>query len=157
MSTRMWVIFYMPTRVTILIKSDQTPCLLLYVQRQHERWPPFLDCDSLTCKRLLQATFSRQPRRDSHSKRIDRNSWNGRSGFGWSWRGHLVSRPIYGQFKLDFGNTDNLKIVYADMKGVNSFSSAIVARYQEALDSSVAKGIKVAALLIINPHNPLGR
>jgi len=71
--------------------------------------------------------------------------------------GLLVSRPIYGRFELDFGNTDDLKIVYANMKGVDSFAKEIVERYQEVLDASIAKGIKVAALLIVNPHNPLGR
>lgn len=70
--------------------------------------------------------------------------------------GVLVSRPIYGRFELDFGNTAGLSIIYADMEGVDSFAPDIVAQYQKALDASASKGVKVKVLLIVNPHNPLG-
>ena len=68
----------------------------------------------------------------------------------------LVSWPVYGLFELDFGNTDGLEIVYADIKGVDPFSPGVVARYQEAFDTSATKGVKVKGVLIVNPHNPLG-
>jgi 1-aminocyclopropane-1-carboxylate synthase len=80
---------------------------------------------------------------------------------GWSLAdpgdGILVSRPIYGRFELDFGNTDSLNIVYVDMKGTNPFAPDVVERYQEAFDESARKGVKVKAVLIVNPHNPLGK
>lgn len=70
--------------------------------------------------------------------------------------GILVSRPVYGRFELDFGNTADLHIVYADMDGIDPFSSSVVEKYQEALNVSEQAGIKIKALLIVNPHNPLG-
>ena len=70
--------------------------------------------------------------------------------------GILVSRPVYGRFELDFGNTAGLNIVYANTDGVDPFSPGSVDQYQSALDSAATKGIQVKALLIVNPHNPLG-
>ena len=70
--------------------------------------------------------------------------------------GLLVSRPIYGRFELDFGNTAGLNIVYVDSDGIDSFSPSIVTQYQKAFDLSAAKGVHVKAILIVNPHNPLG-
>ena len=79
---------------------------------------------------------------------------------GWSLGdfgdGILVSRPVYGRFELDFGNTAGLRIVYADMDGVDPFASATVEKYQAALDESERNGIRTRALMIVNPHNPLG-
>ncbi|RFU27519.1 hypothetical protein B7463_g8830, partial [Scytalidium lignicola] len=71
--------------------------------------------------------------------------------------GILVSRPMYSRFELDFGNTADLHIVYADMDGVDPFSLSIVEKYQTKLDESARAGVKVKALLIVNPHNPLGQ
>lgn len=70
--------------------------------------------------------------------------------------GILVSRPIYGRFELDFGNTAGLNIVYTDNDGVDPFALEIVQQYQKAFDGSAANGVKVKAILIVNPHNPLG-
>ncbi|KUJ17476.1 1-aminocyclopropane-1-carboxylate synthase [Mollisia scopiformis] len=71
--------------------------------------------------------------------------------------GILVSRPIYGRFELDFGNTASLNIVYADSDGMDPFSLDIVMQYQKAFNLSAAKGVHVKAILIVNPHNPSGR
>ena len=70
--------------------------------------------------------------------------------------GILVSRPIYGRFELDFGNTAGLEIVYTDNDGIDPFAPEIIQQYQKAFDRSAAKGVKVKAILIVNPHNPLG-
>ncbi|KAL2071895.1 hypothetical protein VTL71DRAFT_13130 [Oculimacula yallundae] len=71
--------------------------------------------------------------------------------------GILVSRPVYGRFELDFGNTAELNIVYTDNENIDPFSPEIVQQYQKAFDHSAARGVKVMAVLIVNPHNPLGR
>ncbi|OAA55005.1 Pyridoxal phosphate-dependent transferase, major domain protein [Niveomyces insectorum RCEF 264] len=72
--------------------------------------------------------------------------------------GILVSRPIYGRFELDFGNTSALRMVYADMDGVvDPLSAAAVPKYAAALQTAQQHGIRVRALLIVNPNNPLGR
>lgn len=71
--------------------------------------------------------------------------------------GILVSRPIYGRFELDFGNTAGLNIIYADMEGVDPFGLDAVPKYQAALDKALKeRNVKVKALLIVNPNNPLG-
>lgn len=76
--------------------------------------------------------------------------------FGDPGDGILVSRPVYGRFELDFGNTADLEIVYADMEGADPFSESVVAKYENAFNRSAKRGVKVKALLIVNPHNPLG-
>ncbi|KAH8659316.1 aspartate aminotransferase [Tricladium varicosporioides] len=71
--------------------------------------------------------------------------------------GLLVSRPIYGRFELDFGNTAGFKIVYAEMKGTDPFEEDIVRRYDDAYEAAKKNGVNITALLIVNPNNPLGR
>jgi histidinol-phosphate/aromatic aminotransferase/cobyric acid decarboxylase-like protein len=76
--------------------------------------------------------------------------------FGDPGDGILVSRPVYGRFELDFGNTAGLEIVYADMGDTDPFSENVVEMYQNTFDNSAKMGVNVKALLIVNPHNPLG-
>jgi bifunctional pyridoxal-dependent enzyme with beta-cystathionase and maltose regulon repressor activities len=71
--------------------------------------------------------------------------------------GVLVSRPVYGRFELDFGNTCGLSIVYADSEGIDPFSLSIVEKYQTAIDEARGRGVSVRFVLIVNPHNPLGK
>ncbi|KAH9221867.1 pyridoxal phosphate-dependent transferase [Leptodontidium sp. 2 PMI_412] len=71
--------------------------------------------------------------------------------------GILVSSPIYGRFELDFGNEARLKIVYAKMKGMDSFDVGIVEIFQEAFEKASQAGTKIRAVLISNPSNPLGQ
>ena len=71
-------------------------------------------------------------------------------------QGILVSRPIYGRFELDFGNVAGLKIVYADMNGTDPFEVGVVDYYAQALNKASSEGTKICAILIVNPHNPLG-
>ena len=70
----------------------------------------------------------------------------------------LVGRPIYGRFELDFGNVADLKIEYTDMEGVDPFGEDgdVIGRYEAALENAVMNGIKVTAVLIVNPNNPTG-
>ena len=70
--------------------------------------------------------------------------------------GILVSRPMYGRFELDFGNEAGMRIVYADMDGVDPFASEVVERYQVAFNLSAKRGVNIKAIMIVNPHNPLG-
>lgn len=69
----------------------------------------------------------------------------------------LVSRPVYGRFVLDFGNTNGIKIVYVDMHDTDPFSVDAATKYKEAWDKSVQEGVIIRAVLIVNPHNPLGK
>lgn len=40
--------------------------------------------------------------------------------------GVLVTPPIYGRLKLDFGNTNDLKSVYAELEGTDPFEKLLV-------------------------------
>ncbi|RFU81793.1 pyridoxal phosphate-dependent transferase, major domain [Trichoderma arundinaceum] len=71
--------------------------------------------------------------------------------------GILICRPCYGRFELDFGNKAELSIVWADSDAETCFRPEVVKALDEALLQSNAAGTKIKALLIVNPHNPLGR
>ncbi|ORY66546.1 1-aminocyclopropane-1-carboxylate synthase [Pseudomassariella vexata] len=71
--------------------------------------------------------------------------------------GILTSRPVYGRFELDFGNKAQLQMVYADTEAETCFDVSVVSKFEEALVRSNAAGVNIRALLIVNPHNPLGR
>jgi aspartate/methionine/tyrosine aminotransferase len=70
--------------------------------------------------------------------------------------GFLTSRPVYGRLELDFFNMSGVKVVYADSDFDNCFNEDVVERFETALEDSNARGIKIKAVFIINPHNPLG-
>lgn len=76
--------------------------------------------------------------------------------FGDPGDGVLISRPCYGRFELDFGNKAEMPVVWADSNAENSFKPEVVTYLEEKLLQSNAAGTKIKALLIVNPHNPLG-
>ncbi|KAL4750165.1 hypothetical protein BDW72DRAFT_176496 [Aspergillus terricola var. indicus] len=69
----------------------------------------------------------------------------------------LVSRPVYGRFELDYGVQGGVEVVYADTDLDEVFGTACVQRYEEALEKARERGVKVRALVVVNPHNPVGR
>ncbi|EZF23621.1 hypothetical protein H112_03701 [Trichophyton rubrum D6] len=69
--------------------------------------------------------------------------------------GMLVSRPIYGRFKMDWGNRAGVEIVYADTGALEGFTPGCVKKYEEAIVAAEARGVKIRGLIIVNPHNPL--
>lgn len=70
--------------------------------------------------------------------------------------GILISRPCYGRFELDFGNKAQLRTIWADTTAESCFKPEVVNSFEKALLKSNAAGVKIRALLIVNPHNPLG-
>ncbi|KAK3936803.1 PLP-dependent transferase [Diplogelasinospora grovesii] len=72
--------------------------------------------------------------------------------------GILTSVPCYDRFELDFGNKAQLRMVYTDdTDAETSFLPSVVDSFERALVSSQANGVRICALLIVNPHNPLGK
>ncbi|KAG2418071.1 hypothetical protein HFD88_001171 [Aspergillus terreus] len=71
--------------------------------------------------------------------------------------GILVSRPVYGRFELDYGIEAGVQMVYADTDVDEAFSPAVVYKYKLALEDAKARGITVRAVIVVNPHNPVGR
>ncbi|KAI9654444.1 MAG: hypothetical protein M1831_005410 [Alyxoria varia] len=71
--------------------------------------------------------------------------------------GVLYSRPIYQAFQMDFGLKGNVKPVFTDFGDVDQFSPGAAVKYEEALLKARSEGIRVRALMLCNPHNPLGQ
>jgi len=49
------------------------------------------------------------------------------------------------------------KLIYAEFGDVDQFSVDAVRIYEESILKAEKEGVKVRALLICNPHNPLGK
>lgn len=71
--------------------------------------------------------------------------------------GILVSRPVYGRFELDYGVEADVQIVYADTDPEEAFTPVVVDKYEAALRRAQDEGTRVRAVLIVNPHNPVGK
>jgi 1-aminocyclopropane-1-carboxylate synthase len=70
--------------------------------------------------------------------------------------GILTSRPYYGRFEIDFYNKAGVHLVAADTDHQTCFDETVVEAFETALLESEQRGVKIRALLIVNPHNPLG-
>lgn len=71
--------------------------------------------------------------------------------------GILLARPFYGSFPHIMLERPGVKSVYVEFGRVDPFSIESVEAYEAALAEAAKEGIKVRALLLCNPHNPLGR
>ncbi|KAJ5138901.1 1-aminocyclopropane-1-carboxylate synthase 6 [Penicillium bovifimosum] len=71
--------------------------------------------------------------------------------------GILLSQPIYGSFSGDLRVPSSCQLIYTPFHGDDPFGLAAVARYEESYLRARDEGVKIRALLICNPHNPLGR
>lgn len=69
----------------------------------------------------------------------------------------MTSRPYYGRFELDFGLKAGLKVFAADTPLETCLQPDVVEIFEETLQKAKREGIQVKALLIVNPHNPLGK
>ncbi|CAD0088506.1 unnamed protein product [Aureobasidium vineae] len=71
--------------------------------------------------------------------------------------GILISRPSYHAFPADFGARAEFQCVFVSSDSDDQFSAACVRNYETALLEARERGICIRALLLCNPHNPLGR
>ncbi|KAL2811087.1 pyridoxal phosphate-dependent transferase [Aspergillus granulosus] len=71
--------------------------------------------------------------------------------------GVLISRPVYGRFELDYGAQGGVDIVYADTDPDEAFSPTCIEKYEKALADAKERGVKIRAVVLVNPHNPVGR
>ncbi|KAJ5570570.1 uncharacterized protein N7459_010000 [Penicillium hispanicum] len=80
-------------------------------------------------------------------------------GYNLAERGEaiLVNRPVYGRFELDYGVEAGVEIFYADTTTEEVFHPDAVAKYEEALLAAEKRGLKIRAVLLVNPNNPVGR
>lgn len=70
--------------------------------------------------------------------------------------GILVNRPVYGRFELDYGVEAGVEMVYADTDTDEAFLPSSVEKYELALASAKERGMNIRAVLLVNPHNPVG-
>lgn len=68
----------------------------------------------------------------------------------------LTSKPYYGRFEIDFANKAHVRLVGAETVHEECFAEEVVEGFERAWVKSEEDGVKVRALLIVNPHNPLG-
>ncbi|TVY80564.1 putative aminotransferase gliI [Lachnellula suecica] len=71
--------------------------------------------------------------------------------------GLLLGRRVYGAFYSDMTTRTKSRLVYASFGDTDQFSVTGVKKYEECLLQARKEGIKIKALVLCNPHNPLGR
>ncbi|KAJ4215827.1 hypothetical protein NW759_009687 [Fusarium solani] len=71
--------------------------------------------------------------------------------------GVLLARPYYGNFPIDLGYRVEAKTIGVSFEETDPFGLETIKVYEKALADAQAQGIRVKALLLCNPHNPLGR
>jgi histidinol-phosphate/aromatic aminotransferase/cobyric acid decarboxylase-like protein len=71
--------------------------------------------------------------------------------------GILISRSSYQAFPADLGAKAGLNCVFVSFGTTDQFSISAIANYETILLQARKQGIYIRALLLCNPHNPLGR
>ncbi|KAI1412752.1 acc synthase [Hypoxylon sp. FL1857] len=69
----------------------------------------------------------------------------------------LLGKPIYGAFARDLGIRTGITLEYVDVGDTDQFSPNCIAGYEAGFEAAKARGISIKALIICNPHNPLGQ
>ncbi|PSN61178.1 putative 1-aminocyclopropane-1-carboxylate synthase [Corynespora cassiicola Philippines] len=70
--------------------------------------------------------------------------------------GVLLACPHYGQFPNDLGYRVGAQVIGVSFGKEDPFSLETVDAYEKALVNAQNRGIRMRALLLCNPHNPLG-
>ncbi|KAH8883529.1 1-aminocyclopropane-1-carboxylate synthase C [Thozetella sp. PMI_491] len=71
--------------------------------------------------------------------------------------GILLGRPYYGGFPEDVCSRAGAQLVEVSFDGVDPFGIEALDAYEKALNNARDRSILVRALILCNPHNPLGR
>ncbi|KXL48712.1 hypothetical protein M433DRAFT_152206 [Acidomyces richmondensis BFW] len=71
--------------------------------------------------------------------------------------GILMGQPIYQAFPWDIGAKAGVKAVHVPFGDADQFSPVAASYYEQALLKAEKEGVKVKALLLCHPHNPLAR
>ncbi|KAF8988565.1 hypothetical protein BGZ52_007860 [Haplosporangium bisporale] len=71
--------------------------------------------------------------------------------------GIIITTPFYGGFNTDIMVKSKAKVVVCDLGDCLPFDVSHVDLMQNALYKAESEGIKVKAVVLSNPHNPLGR
>ncbi|KAI8960368.1 PLP-dependent transferase [Daldinia sp. FL1419] len=71
--------------------------------------------------------------------------------------GILLAGPVYGAFSRDLTMRTGAVLEYIDAGDTEQFSPDCVAAYEAGFEAAKARGVNIKAIIICNPHNPLGR
>ncbi|KAI1640709.1 pyridoxal phosphate-dependent transferase [Biscogniauxia mediterranea] len=69
----------------------------------------------------------------------------------------MLGGPIYGSFSKDLTQRTGVELEYISMGDMDQFSPACIAAFDAGFEAAKARGVNVRALIICNPHNPLGQ
>ncbi|KAL2838991.1 pyridoxal phosphate-dependent transferase [Aspergillus pseudoustus] len=69
----------------------------------------------------------------------------------------LVGRPYFNAFKTTFGTRPGINLIEVSFATTDPFNMAAVSHYEKAYAEAQSNGLRVKALLLCSPHNPLGR
>ncbi|KAL8673111.1 MAG: hypothetical protein Q9168_002466 [Polycauliona sp. 1 TL-2023] len=69
----------------------------------------------------------------------------------------MLGSPIYGPFSKDLVMRTGVQLDYVSVGDTEQFSPACAEAYERGFEAAKASGRDIKALVICNPHNPLGR
>ncbi|KAK6347182.1 hypothetical protein TWF696_007258 [Orbilia brochopaga] len=69
----------------------------------------------------------------------------------------MIGRPIYTGFEHDLFQRSKVKLVAVSLKDVDPMGVEAVEVYEREFERQRALGVKVRAVILCNPHNPLGK
>ncbi|KAF2159607.1 hypothetical protein M409DRAFT_37907 [Zasmidium cellare ATCC 36951] len=69
----------------------------------------------------------------------------------------MLGRPVYGAFFRDLTTRTGVKLEYISVGDTDQFGPECVPAFEAGFDAARERGINIKALMICNPHNPLGR
>ncbi|KAJ4217967.1 hypothetical protein NW759_008562 [Fusarium solani] len=69
----------------------------------------------------------------------------------------MLGRPIYGPFSKDFVMRTGVNLEYVSVGDTDQFSPDCIAGYEAGFEDAKARGVNIKALVICNPHNPIGQ
>ncbi|EEU35186.1 uncharacterized protein NECHADRAFT_97577 [Fusarium vanettenii 77-13-4] len=69
----------------------------------------------------------------------------------------MLGRPIYGPFSKDFVMRTGVNLEYVSVGDTDQFSPGCIAGYEAGFEDAKARGVNIKALVICNPHNPIGQ
>lgn len=72
--------------------------------------------------------------------------------------GILIAKPLYGGFCNDLSGRANVEVVDVELDSLDEmFVESAIAKYEAAMDKAEKNGVSVKALILCQPHNPLGK
>lgn len=71
--------------------------------------------------------------------------------------GILLSQPHYTGFVASFGNRNGVEAVGVELEEGKEADESAIEAFERKLEESEARGCRIRAVMLCNPHNPLGK